>query len=229
MSAVGLPAYARHELTLRVWGDNACFTRPEFKVERVSYDVMTPSAARGILEAIYWKPAMAWRILRIDVLRPIRWEAVRRNEVDDVVPIDNVTEVMKRGRGRLGLFAEESRQQRASQILRDVEYRIHAGFVLTDRAGTEDTLVKLTAMFQRRARAGQCFSQPYLGCREFPAYFELHEGEGGAPPIAEDRELGWMLYDIEHGRNGPSPCFFKAELQGGVLHVPSPESDQVKR
>ncbi|MBI2945344.1 MAG: type I-C CRISPR-associated protein Cas5 [Candidatus Wallbacteria bacterium] len=221
--------HVRHKVVLRVWGENACFTRPEMKVERVSYDVMTPSAARGILEAILWKPAIAWRVLRIDVLRPIRWESVRRNEVDDVVPADKVATVMQRGRGALGLDIESHRQQRASMVLRDVEYRIHAGFVMTERAQPDDTPVKFASMFQRRASEGQCFSQPYLGCREFPAYFEPI-GDAELPAaIPENRDLGWMLYDLEYRDAEIRPSFFRAKLEAGVVVVPSPASEEVRR
>lgn len=223
------PPHVRHKVILRVWGENACFTRPEMKVERFSYDVMTPAAARGILEAIMWKPAIAWRILRLDVMRPIRWESVRRNEVGDVVPVDSVVSAMTHGRGTLGLFVEEARQQRASQVLRDVEYRIHAGFVVKPGAGPEDTPVKFASMFRRRAESGQCFHQPYLGCREFPAYFEFLEGGSLPPPIPEDRDLGWMLYDLEHVAGKPRPCFFHASLERGSVVVPDPASEEVKR
>ncbi len=221
--------HARHKFVLRVWGENACFTRPEMKVERVSYDVMTPAAARGLLEAILWKPAISWRILQIDVMRPIRWESVRRNEVSEVDSIDLASAAMAAGRGRLGLFVEEARTQRACLMLRQVEYRIHAGFVLGPLAGPDDTAVKFASMFRRRAETGQCFHQPYLGCREFAASFELVE-EGNLPdPISEDRELGWMLYDLEHSAGEARPCFFRARLVRGVLQVPDQASDEVQR
>ena len=150
---------------LKVWGENACFTRPEMKVERVSYDVMTPSAARGILEAILWKPAIRWQVTRIDVLKPIRWTSVRRNEVGAVMsPRTN------------GLFVEDQRQQRAGLFLRDVAYVIHAFFEMTDKAGAEDNVKKFEEMFMRRAEKGQCFHRPYLGCREFAAQFRTLAG-----------------------------------------------------
>ena len=147
---------------LKVWGRNACFTRPEMKVERVSYDVMTPSAARGRLEAILWKPAIRWKVTQIDVLNPIKWESVRRNEVGAVMSPRTS-----------GLFIEEQRQQRAGLFLRDVAYTIHAYFEMTDKAGAEDTVVKFQEMFLRRAERGQCYHRPYLGCREFAADFEV--------------------------------------------------------
>jgi len=152
---------------LRVWGDNACFTRPEMKVERVSYDVITPSAARGILEAILWKPAIRWVVTRIDVLNPIRWESVRRNEVSAVIPAASVRAAMNKGGGSLGFYIEDVRQQRAGLLLRQVDYLIHAYFEITDKAGAEDNATKFAEMFRRRAEKGQCFNQPYLGCRDF--------------------------------------------------------------
>ncbi len=205
---------------LRVSGGNACFTRPEMKVERVSYDVMTPSAARGILEAILWKPAIRWRILQIDVLKPLKWESVRRNEVGAVVPAGSVKTAMKKGRGDLGLYVEKERQQRAGLFLCDVAYVIHAEFEMTDAAGDEDSLVKFTEMFIRRASSGQCFHRPYFGCREFPVDFEFvpKDAEGPAP-IAETRDLGWMLYDMDYSGKEPMPQFFHAQLVNGSLDL----------
>ncbi len=153
---------------VRIKGDYACFTRPEMKVERVSYDVMTPSAARGILEAVLWKPAIRWRIPRIDVLNPIQWTSVRRNEVSAVASIANAKTAMKTGTGDLGLYIEDTRQQRAGLFLRDVDYFVHADFSLTRAAGDEDGIVKFEQMFRRRVEKGQCFHRPYLGCRATP-------------------------------------------------------------
>jgi CRISPR-associated protein Cas5d len=204
---------------LKVWGENACFTRPEMKVERVSYDVMTPSAARGILEAILWKPAICWHLTRIDVLNPIRWASVRRNEVGSV---------MSPRTG--GLFVEDQRQQRAGLFLRDVAYVIHAFFVMTAQAGSEDNVKKFEEMFMRRAEKGQCFHRPYLGCREFAAQFEPMAAEMEAPqPIAESRDLGFMLYDMDHSGAEPMPMWFRAQLQNGRVHVPSVDSAEVRR
>ncbi|MBW1954991.1 MAG: type I-C CRISPR-associated protein Cas5 [Deltaproteobacteria bacterium] len=215
---------------LKVWGRNACFTRPEMKVERVSYDVMTPSAARGVLEAILWKPAIRWLVERIDVLAPIRWESVRRNEVGCV---------MSPRTG--GIFVEEQRQQRAGLFLREVAYIIHARFEMTGKAGPEDNLVKFQEMFLRRAENGQCFHRPYLGCREFSAEFELVRLNDPLPePIAETRDLGWMLYDIQHDNradkgnihfctDGCRPSFFRAELKNGVMRVPPADSGEVRK
>lgn len=218
-------------MRLRVRGPNACFTRPEMKVERVSYDVMTPSAARGILEAIHWKPAIRWVIERIDVLKPIRWESVRRNEVGSVM--SPRTE---------GLFIEDQRQQRAGLFLRDVDYLIHAHFELTPRAGSDDTVVKHEQMFWRRAEKGQSFHRPYLGCREFAADFVLLRDDDALPDsIPESRELGYMLHDICHHNDGNGngrahfcdercqPRFFRAVLDKGRLMVPPLESGEVRR
>ncbi|MEM5787058.1 MAG: type I-C CRISPR-associated protein Cas5c [Syntrophobacteraceae bacterium] len=204
---------------LRVWGENACFTRPEMKVERVSYDIMTPSAARGILEAILWKPAIRWNITRIDVLNPIRWASVRRNEVRSVMsPRAN------------GLFIEDQRQQRAGLFLREVAYVIHAFFEMTDNAGTEDNVKKFEEIFMRRAKKGQCFHRPYLGCREFAAHFEpIPEAMDGPEPIVESRDLGFMLYDMDHSGKEPMPMWFRAQIQDGRLHVPDIESAEVRR
>lgn len=208
---------AKNTVCLRVWGDNACFTRPEMKVERVSYDVMTPSAARGILEAILWKPAIRWQITRIDVLKPIRWESVRRNEVGTVI-----------SNRSSGLYIEKARQQRAGLFLRDVDYLIHARFDLTDKAGREDNPLKFYQMFRRRAGKGQCFNQPYLGCREFSAAFTLADPEEGLPvPIPESRDLGWMLYDMDHSGSEPLPRFFRVAMDNGTIQVPAWDSSEV--
>jgi len=212
---------------LRVWGDNACFTRPEMKVERVSYDVMTPSAARGVLEAILWKPAIRWIVTRIDVLNPIRWASVRRNEVSDVVPVSSVRTAMNKG-GQLALYIEDKRQQRAGLFLRDVDYLVQAHFELTAKAGPEDNLRKFAEMFRRRAEKGQCFNQPYLGCREFSAAFTWIDATEDLPtPITETHDLGWMLHDIDYSGDEPMPRFFRATLDNGSLYVPPLESEEV--
>ncbi|TDT90815.1 type I-C CRISPR-associated protein Cas5c [Pseudodesulfovibrio indicus] len=205
-------------IKLRVWGDYACFTRPEMKVERVSYDVMTPSAARGILEAIYWKPSIRWVVDRIHVMRPVRFDNVRRNEVDAKVPVGSVKTAMKGGDKPLQLFIEDSRQQRAAMVLRDVEYVIEAHFEYTSDEDRNDG--KHLDMFNRRAAKGQCFHRPYLGCREFAAFFEPIEGDVPVSPLADDpaRDLGWMLYDIDYARD-MAPVFFRPALEGGVVEV----------
>ncbi len=213
---------------LEVTGDFACFTRPEMKVERVSYDVMTPSAARAIFDAILWKPAIHWRIHKIEVLRPIRWISLRRNEVGAVASVDSATEAMKRGRGDLGIFVEDERQQRAGLFLRDVAYRIHASFTMTDLAGAGDNEGKFADMFRRRVKDGQCFNQPYLGCREFACDFRYVESSA-APAVTESRDLGFMLYDLDFvDPRDPKPRFFRADLKNGVLEVPASDSREVR-
>lgn len=206
---------------LEVTGDFACFTRPEMKVERVSYDIITPSAARAIFEAILWKPAIRWQVTRIEVLKPIKWITLRRNEVGAVVSSRNVQMAMNSGSGNLGLYIEDERQQRAGLFLRDVAYRIHAGFELLSYAGENNTPGKFLDMFERRASKGQCVNQPYFGCREFAAAFRLIDSPAAVPvPIAESRDLGWMLYDMDYSnRVSPSPRFFRADLKSGVLDL----------
>ena len=207
---------------LEVAGPFACFTRPEMKVERVSYDVMTPSAARSIFEAILWKPAIQWRVQRIEVLKPIRWINLRRNEVSAVVSTRNVQQAMAAGSGTLGLYIEDERQQRAGYFLRDVAYRIHADVSLVP-GRTNEPLMKYTEMFARRAGKGQCVNQPYLGCREFAADFRLIDlaAPPAALPILETRELGWMLHDLDFTHpSDPQPRFFNAKMVAGVIEVP---------
>ena len=204
---------------LHVWGERACFTRPEMKVERVSYDVMTPSAARGILEAIHWKPAIRWLVDSIRVLKPIRFESIRRNEVGSKLSSANVAKAIKARDGSgLITLVEEDRQQRAATILRDVGYIIDAHFELTCKAGPEDSEGKHLDIFSRRARAGQCFHNPCLGTREFPAHFELLESEPPAPDpsLSGERDLGWMLHDIDFA-HGAQPHFFRARMIEGRL------------
>jgi CRISPR-associated protein Cas5d len=205
---------------LEVSGPFACFTRPEMKVERVSYDVMTPSAARSIFEAILWKPAIRWRVHRIEVLKPIRWINLRRNEVSAVVSTRNVQQAMAVGSGQLALYIEDERQQRAGYFLRDVAYRIHADLSLA--LGCNEPLMKYTEMFTRRATKGQCVNQPYLGCREFAAAFSLVSPDApDVPPIGDTRELGWMLHDLDFTHpSDPQPRFFNAKMAKGVIEVP---------
>lgn len=209
-------------IKLWVGGARACFTRPEMKAERVSYDVITPSAARGILEAIHWKPAIRWTIDRIHVLKPIRFESVRRNEVGSKISDTLAARAMNAGSAAgLELYVEEDRQQRAATILRDVAYVIEAHFELSGKATADDTEAKHAEMFRRRAAKGQCFHQPCLGTREFVADFHLIENEvpvSKLPPDQRDRDLGWMLYDIDFA-NGRQPMFYRPVLANGVIDV----------
>ena len=202
-----------HDFALRIRGEMACFTRPEFSTERVSYDLITPSAARGILEAVLWKPAIRWEIASIALLNPVRWIQFRRNEVNSRVPTRSAMS------GAVGDYcADEDRAQRNTLALRAVDYGVRARMHMTTRAGTEDSLEKFRAMFLRRVEKGQQHMQPYLGCREFPAVVELWDGSP-APLAGEDRELGWMLHDIEFGPRNQAR-FFPARLVGGVMDVP---------
>jgi len=213
---------------LEVSGDYACFTRPEMKVERVSYDVMTPSAARAVFEAIFWKPAVRWRIRRIEVLKPIRWINLRRNEVGAVVSVRNVQTAMNGGDDVLALNIEDERQQRAGLFLRDVTYRIHADLDIRAERLDQSPPAKYRAMFERRAAAGQCVNQPYLGCREFAARFRyVADPDAEAPAIAETRDLGWMLHDLDFTNAAdPQPRFFRAQLAAGVIEVPAFDGEE---
>ena len=215
---------------LEVSGEFACFTRPEMKVERVSYDVITPSAARAIFEAILWKPAIQWQVTQIDVLNPIKWMNLRRNEVESIVSASTAKSAMKNGSGHLGLYVDEQRQQRASLLLKDVRYRIHAQFSMTDKAGPQDSAAKFADMFRRRAEKGQCFNQPYLGCREFTCDFALmDETQEPVIPIMETRDLGFMLYDLDYSiPSHPSPLFFRAQMENGIIRVPAKNSQEVR-
>ncbi len=228
-------------------GPYACFTRPEMKVERVSYDVITPSAARAIFEAILWKPAIRWRVQRIEVLAPIRWISIRRNEVGKVASPRSV-----------GIFVEDDRQQRAGLLLRDVRYRLYAqfefippekrspsrnpipghlqdDFEMSELARPDDRLdeteAKYAAMFERRAKRGQRFHQPYLGCREFAADVRLVDPRNQpAAPIPETRDLGWMLYDLDFSDPlDPKPLFYRPQMKNGVIIVPDPANTEEVR
>ncbi len=208
-------------IKLLIRGDYACFTRPEMKVERVSYDVITPSAARGILEAIHWKPAIRWVVDRIHVLKPIRFESIRRNEVGSKIPAGKVKTAMKNNSLEgLGLITAQDRQQRAMLALRDVAYGIEAHFEMTPKAGTADNVGKHMDMFTRRAQTGQCFHRPAMGVREFPAWFEWAEDFPATELTAaeQSRDLGWMLYDIDFA-NGRTPLFFRARMEKGIIDV----------
>lgn len=224
--------YTDKEYCLEVWGDWACFTRPEFKVERVSYDVITPSAARAVFESILFKRyAMRWQVTKISVINPVKWTAIRRNEVGAVA-------------GKSPIYIEDKRQQRNSLILKDVRYRIYAKLVfipVKDRPkeafsvhqpNNDENPMKYYQMFERRASQGQCFTQPYLGCREFAANWKYIEDTGNlAKPLAEDRDLGIMLYDMDFESNPQKPdaMFYRAKMVQGVITVPDRDSKEVMR
>jgi CRISPR-associated protein Cas5d len=204
-------------IEVRVWGEYACFTRPEMKVERVSYEVMTPSAARGVLESIFWKPEFQWRVREIRVLKPIRYFSIRRNEVSSRAVYRTARRWMEEGGG---YYADEDRSQRHTLGLRDVAYIITADVAL--RADVRENPAKYRDQFRRRVARGQCHSTPYLGCREFAAGFAQPEGREAAQPITAD--LGRMLFDLDYGAGGGQriePRFFGARLEHGVLRVPS--------
>jgi CRISPR-associated protein Cas5d len=210
-------------IRLHVWGDYACFTRPEMKVERVSYDVMTPSAARGILEAVHWKPAIRWILDRIHVLKPLQFQSIRRNELASKIPASAAKTAMNTGNlAKLHQSIEDDRQQRATLALYQPAYVIEAHFELTDKAGADDTEGKHLDIFNRRAAKGQCFHRPCLGCREFAAYFESVTDIPASTLDKADRnkDLGWMLYDINF-EDGNTPVFFRARLIDGILDVKS--------
>jgi len=215
-------------IRLQVWGDLASFNRPEMKVERVSYDVITPSAARGVIEAIYWKPEIQWIVTRLHVLNPIRFTSLRRNEVGTKISSGTAASAMKRGVGNIGMFVEDERQQRAALMLRDVAYVIEAHFSILSG---EDNPAKHLDQFVRRARAGQCFTRPYLGTRECAADFALVESPNDMPLIDESlrghRDLGWMLHDIDF-KNDNQPRFFHVTMLDGVIDVPPWNSREVR-
>ena len=213
-----------------VWGDYALFTRPEMKTERVSYDVMTPSAARGLLESIYWHPGMKWCIDRIHVCNPIRFTNIRRNEVKDTISARKVKTVMEKGKGELYLATPESIQQRAAMVLRDVHYVIDAHFDLTENAAPGDNAGKFQDIIKRRLERGQCYSMPYFGTREFPAHFRRCTE---LPPCPDElkgvRDLGWMLLDMDYTNpQNITPRFFRASLTDGVMVVPPWDSAEVR-
>jgi len=208
---------------LKVWGDYACFTRPEMKVERVSYDVMTPSAARGVLEAIYWKPAIHWNIDKIHIINKIKFDNIRRNERSGKISSANVKRAMNGGNVPLYQDKSDDAVQRASLLLRDVCYIIEAHFDLSSKGSETEIEEKHYNVALRRMRKGQCFHHPYLGCREFPAQFELIEGDttpasyyNGRPEGT--RDLGLMLWDIDFA-NDNKAIFFRAQMEDGVIDV----------
>ncbi|MCF0203158.1 MAG: type I-C CRISPR-associated protein Cas5 [Bacteroidaceae bacterium] len=221
--------YTDKEFCLEVWGDMACFTRPELKVERVSYDVITPSAARAIFEAIFWKPAVRWEVTKIEVLNPIKWHSVRRNEVGALAK-------------KSPILIEDNRQQRNTLMLKDVRYRLYAKMVyipvakrkktdLSHAAGNDENPMKYYEMFERRASKGQCFNQPYLGTRECAASFRLiTEKDEISQPIAESRDLGIMLYDMDFSdEKNIMPMFYRAKMEHGAIIVPPYNSEEILR
>jgi CRISPR-associated protein Cas5d len=217
-------------ISLEVWGDYACFSRPEMKVERVSYDVITPSAARGLLESIVWHPGMRWVIDRIQVCNPIRFTNIRRNEVKDVISARNVKALMERGSGELYLTTSDSIQQRAAMILKDVRYILDAHFELTDKVAPGDNAGKFQEMTRRRMEKGQFYHQPYFGAREFPAHFRPCREPLPCPDeLKGEKDLGWMLLDMDY--SDPSnirPLFFRAVMRDGVVIPPDPRREGVR-
>lgn len=204
---------------VEIRGDYALFSRPELKTERVTYDVITPSAARGILEAIYWHPGLRWIIDRIYVLSPIRTTSIRRNEVQSKISASNVRTVMAGGQGALYISTSKDIVQRSSVVLQDVRYVIDAHFDMTDKAAASDNPGKFQDIMKRRLRKGQCFAQPYAGCREFTLNFREWEGEK-IPAIDETRDLGYMLWDLDYSdASDIQPLFFRARMEKGVIDL----------
>jgi CRISPR-associated protein Cas5d len=200
---------------IKVWGSLACFTRPEMKVERVSYEAMTPSAARGILEAIFWKPEFRWEVREISVLKPIRFYSIVRNEVNSRAVDKTARQWSQKGGG---YHADEDRAQRHTLALRDVAYVIAADVAV--RSGVEEDPAKFRDQFRRRVARGQSYLTPYLGCREFAASFE--EPDDNEQPISTTVELGRMLFDLDYQSDGRGqPRFFQARLEQGILRIPS--------
>lgn len=218
----------KNRVCLRVWGDLACFTRPEMKVERVSYDIITPSAARGVLEAIYWKPEIRWVVREIHVLKKISFTNIRRNELGGIGPSDRTLKPYLDGakQDRLAQVIEDDRQQRATTLLQNVDYLIYAHYEVLDN---KDPPQKHYEMFKRRASRGQCFQQPYLGCREFVANFEWYEGTAleTDASLQGKRDLGFMLHEFDF-KNSMTPLFFRAEMKNGIVQVPALNSDDIK-
>jgi len=229
---------------LETWGDLACFSRPEMKVERYSYPIITPSAARGIFDAIYFKNEynFYWQIERIELLHPPKYIALRRNEVKDKASVSEIQKWINGSKDITPLWADgtqaelgtdqKGRTQRQTMALKNVRYRIHAHMISRDHKADMNAL---NAQFQRRASQGKCFYQPYFGCREFPAYFELQKTAPTIPPFNIDLDLGWMLYDVfalnqpNSNQAKPAISVFHAQLKGGVLNVPSYLSPEVHK
>ena len=214
---------------VRMWGDYALFSRPEMKVERCSYDVMTPSAARGMLEAVYWHPGMRWVIDKIYVRKPIQFTSIRRNEVKSKVLAGNVLSAINGGGKPLYISSREEIVQRAAILLRDVEYVVEAHFEMTPKAVPGDNEGKFKDIIMRRLRRGECYHRPYFGCREFPAHFKACETLPPCPKELEgERDLGYMLWDLDYSDpENIAPLFFRATLRDGVLEVPARNSGEV--
>lgn len=213
-------------VTIECWGKYACFTRPEMKTERVSYDVMTPSAARGLVEAIFWHPGLKYVIDEIDVMAPIKFTNIRRNEVKSKLSASAVLKSVKDKR-EIHLIASQDIQQRAAMVLKDVHYCIKLHFEMTDKANVTDNPGKFREILTRRARKGQCYHQPYLGTREFPARFRLVEDDEKIIPYPETRDLGFMLYDMDYQNPAQiTPQFFRAKLVKGVMDLRNCEVHQ---
>ncbi len=204
---------------MEIWGERALFTRPEMKVERVSYDVPTPSAVRGMLEAVYFHSGMKWIIDKIYVLNPIQFTNVRRNEVDTKILASDLRGAMQGNSKPLGIITSNSIQQRAAMMLQNVHYVIEAHFDMTEKANPTDNPGKFQDIIKRRLKKGQCFFQPYLGCRECTAHFGLWE-ESVIETIPETRDLGYMLFDMDYSDSSSiTPMFFRAKMVNGVVHV----------
>lgn len=217
-------------IRLEVWGDYACFSRPEMKTERVSYDVMTPSAARGILDAIYWHPGLKWVVDRIYVCSPIKFTNIRRNEVKDVVSAAKARTVMTRGTGELYLVTSQRILQRAAMVLRDVHYVIEAHFVMTDKAAKSDNPGKFQDIMMRRMEKGQFYHEPCFGVREFPVHFQPYtDGTASCPDeLLGEKDLGWMLLDMDYSNPADiRPMFFRAVMRDGVIEVPAHNNEEV--
>lgn len=205
---------------VKVWGDYALFSRPETKVERYSYDVITPSAARGILDAIYWHPGLSWKIDKIYVKKPIQFTSVRRNEVKSKALATSILQAYNGGTKPLQIISKDEIVQRASVLLRDVEYVIEAHFEMTERANETDNPGKFKDIMMRRLRRGECYHMPYFGCREFPAHFCLCEENEIVTAYEGERDLGLMLYDMDYSnKEDIQPMFFRAVMKDGVIDV----------
>lgn len=210
-----------HGVRIRVWGELALFSRPEMKVERCSYDMITPSAARGILEAIYWHPGLRWVIDKIYVRKPIQFTSIRRNEVKNKILASNVLNVMNGGNKPLFQSSKDEIVQRAAILLREVDYIIEAHFEMTEQANASDNPGKFKDIIMRRLKRGECYHMPYFGCREFPANFQLFEEDMVETAYqGEEKDLGYMLYDLDYSNPAEiQPMFFRAILKNGVLDV----------